>query len=137
MDSQSKPKVKRSYKKSGWNLMHKKEVKVVLSPEAKEVFEYLNKESVNSKNERTLLKSIKQKIEFIKENPQYGNPLSKKLIPDEYKTKYGITNLFRVELPNFWRMLYTLTEGESKIEVISFILDIINHPNYDKKFRYK
>ena len=49
--------------------MHKKEVKIVLSPEAKEVFEYLNKESPNSKNERTLLKSIKQKIEFIKENP--------------------------------------------------------------------
>ena len=117
--------------------MHKKEVKIVLSPEAKEVFEYLNREAVNSKNERTLLKSIKQKIEFIKENPQYGNPLSKKLIPDEYKIKYGITNLFRVELPNFWRMLYTLIEGESKIEVISFILDIIDHPNYDKKFGYK
>ena len=117
--------------------MHKKEVKIVLSPEAKEVFEYLNREAVNSKNERTLLKSIKQKIEFIKENPQYGNPLSKKLIPEEYKIRYGITNLFRVELPNFWRMLYTLIEGESKIEVISFILDIIDHPNYDKKFGYK
>jgi len=117
--------------------MHKKEVKIVLSPEAKEVFEYLNREAPNSKNERTLLKSIKQKIEFIKENPQYGNPLSKKLIPDEYKIKYGITNLFRVELPNFWRMLYTLIEGESKIEVISFILGIIDHPNYDKKFGYK
>lgn len=117
--------------------MHKKEVKIVLSPEAKEVFEYLNREAVNSKNERTLLKSIKQKIEFIKENPQYGNPLSKKLIPDEYKIRYGITNLFRVELPNFWRMLYTLIEGESKIEIISFILDIIDHPSYDKKFGYK
>lgn len=117
--------------------MHKKEVKIILSPEAKEVFEYLNREAVNSKNERTLLKSIKQKIEFIKENPQYGNPLSKKLIPEEYKIKYGITNLFRVELPNFWRMLYTLIEGESKIEVISFILDIIDHPDYDKKFGYK
>ena len=92
---------------------------------------------MNSKNEKTLLKSIKQKIEFIKENPQYGNPLSKKLIPNEYKIKYGITNLFRVELPNFWRMLYTLTEGESKIEVISFILDIINHPDYNKKSKYK
>ena len=112
-------------------------MKIVLSPEAKEVFEYLNREAVNSKNERTLLKSIKQKIEFIKENPQYGNPLSKKLIPEEYKMRYGITNLFRVELPNFWRMLYTLIEGESKIEVISFILDIIDHPNYDKKFGYK
>ncbi|MCK5624698.1 hypothetical protein KAI04_02560 [Candidatus Pacearchaeota archaeon] len=117
--------------------MYKKEVKIILSPAAKEVFRYLNKESVNSKNERTLLKSIKQKMEFIKENPQYGNPLSKKLIPEEYKIKYGITNLFRVELPNFWRMLYTLTEGESKIEVISFILDIVDHPNYDKKLRYK
>ncbi len=117
--------------------MHKKEVKIVLSPEAKKVFEYLNREAVNSKNERTLFKSIKQKIEFIKENPQYGNPLSKKLIPDEYKIRYGITNLFRVELPNFWRMLYTLIEGESKIEIISFILDIIDHPSYDKKFGYK
>lgn len=45
--------------------------------------------------------------------------------------------MFRVELPNFWRMLYTLAEGETKIEVIAFVLDIINHPIYDKKFGYK
>ncbi len=58
-----------------------KEVKVILSPDAKEVFEYLNEE--------------------IKANHHYGNPISKKLIPKEYIIKYGVTNLFRVELPNF------------------------------------
>ena len=117
--------------------MDKKEVKVVFSKDAKEVYEYLNKEAPTSKTERTLLKAINQKIGFIKENPHYGNPISKNLIPDEYKIKYGNINLFRVELPNFWRMIYTLTEGETKIEVIAFVLDIINHPTYDKKFGYR
>ena len=57
----------------------------------------------------------RQKSELIKVNPHYGNPISKKLIPQENKDKYGIANLFRIELPDYWRMLYTLTDGESKI----------------------
>lgn len=113
-----------------------KEVKVILSPEAREVFEYLNKEAPTSKNERVMLNAIKNKVELIKANHHYGNPISKKLIPKEYKIKYRVTNLFRVELPNFWRMLYTLTEGETKIEIIAFVLDIIDHKEYNKKFGY-
>ena len=114
-----------------------KEVRIVLSQEAREVYEYLNREAPNSKIERTILKSIKQKIEFVKANPHYGEPISKKLIPREYKLKHGNINLFRVELPNFWRMLYTLTEGETKIEIIAFVLNIIDHPTYNKLFGYK
>jgi len=45
--------------------------------------------------------------------------------------------LFRVELPNFWRMLYTLVEGGTKIEIIAFVIDILDHKNYDKVFGYK
>jgi len=114
-----------------------KTIRIILSPEAKEIYEYLNKEAPTSKTERMLLKAIQQKIEFIKKNPHYGNPIPKRLIPKEYKERYGNINLFRVELPNFWRMLYTLTEGETKIEIVAFILDIIDHPTYDKKFGYK
>jgi len=114
-----------------------KQIRIILSKEAKEVYEFLNKEAPNSKQERMILKAVNQKIELIKQNPHFGNPLSKKLIPEEYTKKYGIKNLFRVELPNFWRMLYTLTEGETKIEVIAFVLDIINHQTYNKKFKYK
>ena len=55
----------------------------------------------------------------------------------EYINKYQITNLFKVELPNFWRMLYTLEDGDTKIEVIAFVLDLVNHKTYNKKFGYK
>jgi len=61
----------------------------VLSPEAEEVYKHLNQEAENSKTERMLLKSINQKIELIKQNIHYGNPIAKSLIPEEYKKKYG------------------------------------------------
>jgi len=70
-------------------------------------------------------------------NFHYGDPVAKNKIPKEYIQKYGVTNLFRVELPGFWRMLYTLTDDESEIEIIAFVLDIIDHKKYNKKFRYK
>jgi len=113
-----------------------KEVHVVLSPEAEEVYYYLNEQAPKSKIEHSILNAVNKKIELIKANPHYGDPIAKRLFPAEYVQKYGITNLFRVELPNFWRMMYTLTEGESKIEIIAFVLDVVNHKEYDKKFGY-
>ena len=114
-----------------------KAIRVVLSPEAKEVYAHLNKEAPSSKTERTIFNAVNNKVELIKVNPHYGDPISKKLIPREYVDKYGITNLFRVELPNFWRMLYSLTDGESRVEIIAFVIDIVNHPQYNKKFGYR
>jgi len=114
-----------------------KKVRVILSPEAKEVYEFLNREAIYSKFERTILNALCRKIDHIKSNVHYGQPIAKKLIPQEYFAKYGITNLFRVELPNYWRMLYTLSNGKSEIEIIAFVLDLVDHNVYDKKFGYK
>jgi hypothetical protein len=114
-----------------------KNVRIVLSTEAREVFEYLNREANTSKIERSILNAVKQKSDLIKTNPHFGDPIKKSLIPKEYINKYGVTNLFRVELPNFWRMLYTLTKGETIIEIIAFVLDLIDHKEYNKKFGYK
>ncbi len=91
-----------------------------------------NKENTE---EIQLLKSIRQKIDFIKANPFYGDSIKKELIPKEYAEKYNATNLFRIELSSFWRMLYTV-KGD-QIEIICFILDILNHPDYNKKFGYR
>ncbi len=83
-----------------------------------------------------ILRAINNKIDLIKSNIHYGNPIAKDLIPQEYKQKYSTVNLFRVELPAFWRMLYTLTNN-GEIEIVAFILDILSHPEYDDKFGYK
>ena len=109
-----------------------KTVRVIFSFEAEEVYNYLNEQSPSSKIEKTILKALHKKIDLIKSNPHYGDPISKKLIPQEYRRKYGITNLFRTELPNYWRMLYTLTSDETQVEIIAFILDVIDHKDYDK-----
>lgn len=113
-----------------------KPVRVMLSSEAEEAYKYLNEEAKRSKIERSILNSINKKKELIRANPHYGSPISKNKIPTEYVIKYGITNLFHVELSSFWRMLYTVTNDEKEIEIIAFILDIIDHKDYDKKFGY-
>lgn len=64
-------------------------------------------------------------------------PISKDKIPNEYKVRYDVKNLFWVELPNFWRILYTLTNDDSEIEIIAFVLDIMDHKIYNKKLKYK
>ena len=114
-----------------------KYARVILTPEAEDAYHYLTGKASDSKQEETTLNSFLQKVELIKENVHYGQPIAKKLIPAEYKNRYGITNLFRVELPNFGRMLYTLTAGSSGIEIVILVLDIIDHKKYDKKFGYK
>ena len=114
-----------------------KPVRVILSEDAKEVYKYLNSRASDSKIERSILRSVNGKIELIKMNTHYGDPVPKELIPNEYKIEYGITNLFHVELSNFWRMLYTLTNDEKEIGIIAFVLDIVAHETYNKKFKYK
>lgn len=115
-----------------------KPVRVILLGNAKKEYEKLNeivgkqvKEGKDNTEEVQLLKSIKQKRNFIKENPFYGDSIPKKLIPKDY----NVQNLWRVELSNFWRMLYTI-KGD-QIEVICFILEILDHPNYNKLFGYR
>ncbi|MDD5086633.1 MAG: hypothetical protein PHV16_02680 [Candidatus Nanoarchaeia archaeon] len=98
-----------------------KKVRIIFSPEAEEVYNHLNEKASFSKNERIILNAINKKIILIKVNIHYGKPIAKNLIPQEYKIKYGITNLFRVELPKFWRMLYTLTNSNSEIEITAFM----------------
>jgi len=114
-----------------------KPVRIIFSSEAEEAYNQLNKAAADSKVYRSILNSIDKKKELIKANLHYGEPITKDKIPIEYKQKYGVTNLFWVELSNFWRMLYTLINNETEIEIIAFVLDIIDHKKYNKKFRYK
>jgi hypothetical protein len=64
-----------------------KDVRVLLKGQAKESFLELKKR--NDKQSQTLLNSIKRIIDILKENPQFGDPIAKRLIPKVYQ-KQGI-----------------------------------------------
>jgi hypothetical protein len=50
-------------------------------------------------------------------------------------TKYRIKNLWKYDLPNGWRLLYTIT-ADNEVEIISAILEWFDHKNYERKFKY-
>ena len=88
-----------------------KPVRIILLDEAETEYKILNElvgQQINEDKQNTeemqLLRSIKQKREFIKANPFYGDNIPKKQIPKSYK----VQNLWRVELTGYWRMLYTI-----------------------------
>ena len=119
-------------------MTEKRFVRVILKGQAKQEFEKLNKiageqqaTGKTNSDEMQLLKSIKQKSDILKANPTYGDKVPHRLIP---KT-LNVSNLFRVELTGYWRMLYSL-EG-NKVEVVAFILYIIDHSTYNKLLGYK
>lgn len=90
-------------------------------------------ESLENSNEKELQKFITRAIDDLKENPQCGIKISKKLIPQEY-SKIPIDNLWKYNLPGAWRLLYTIT-GD-KIKIVTIILDWMNHKNYERTFNY-
>jgi len=116
----------------------KRPVKVILLNQAKTEFEELNRivggqqaKGITNSEEIQLFKSIKQKSELLKINPTYGDKIPHKLIP---KT-LNVPNLFRIELTGYWRMLYTLEGNE--IEIVAFVLYLIDHPTYNNLFGYR
>lgn len=109
-----------------------KEVRVFLKGQAKKSFLILKQKK--DKESKSIINSFKRIKKILKENPQFGNPVAKNLIPKEIQ-KQGIKNLYRVELSNYWRMLYTI-EG-NRIEIFLFVLNILNHKDYNKLFNYK
>ena len=116
-----------------------KPVRIQLIGNAADEFENLSKtvneeqaQGIKNSERQQLLKSIKQKVELIKANPQYGAQVPKALVK---KSGYPVDNLWVADLTGYWRMLYTL-KG-SQIEILCFVLEIIDHKRYDKVFGYR
>lgn len=85
-------------------------------------------------SEKELFRFINQAIHNIEKNAFCGIQIPKKLRPLEYSKKYGATNLWKYDLPNAWRLLYTIRGG--KAIVVSVVLEWMSHKEYERKFNY-
>lgn len=73
-------------------------------------------------------------MQILKLDPACGIKLPKRLWPKEYLQKYNITNLWKVNLPNGWRLVYTIDTTE--IEIVNKILEWFDHKEYERRFGY-
>ena len=76
-----------------------KEVRVFLKGNAREA--YLKLKERGDKEARMLLDSFERVKSILVDNPQFGNPVSRNLIPEEYR-KMGVGNIYRVPLSNYY-----------------------------------
>ena len=80
-------------------------------------------------------KAMIRAIQDLKQNAFSGIQIPKKLFPREYIQKYGITNLWKYDLPRGWRLMYTVT-ADNEVDLISAILEWFDHKDYERKFGY-
>ena len=81
-----------------------------------------------------LQKFLIQAFKNLEQNAFSGIQIPKKLIPAEYIRKYGIDNCWKYNLPNAWRLIYSVARDE--IIVLSLILEWLDHKSYKKRFKY-
>ena len=102
-----------------------------ISKKLKQNFELLREGKFEDKQ---LYVYIDRAMDDLKENPACGTKIQKKLWPKLYVQKYGITNLWKYDLPNGWRIIYTIETNE--IKIMNIILEWFNHKEYERKFGY-
>lgn len=82
-----------------------------------------------------LFRFLERATNDLKENPLCGTKIPKNLWPKEYVRKYSIDNLWKYDLPNAWRLIYTISKDQVKI--LAIILEWFDHKDYEKRFGYK
>ena len=89
---------------------------------------------MSTTEDRQMHEWIARALADIQQNAFCGIQVPKNLMPREYVKKYGIKNLWKYNLPNAWRLLYSI-EGHA-IKIISIVLEWLSHKQCERKFKY-
>ena len=81
--------------------------------------------------DKKLYEFIERAIKDIKINPSCGTKIPKKLWPKDY---IGIDNLWKYDLPNAWRLIYTIKIDE--VMILNIILEWFDPKDYERRFGY-
>ncbi|OQX19172.1 MAG: hypothetical protein BWK75_05925 [Candidatus Altiarchaeales archaeon A3] len=104
---------------------------VIADKKLKNVFENLK----DSKTEdRKLYERLNRAFDDLADDSFCGIQIPKKQIPKEYIKKYGIDNLWKYNLPNAWRLIYSVV-GDN-VTVISVVIEWMDHKKYERRFGY-
>lgn len=101
---------------------------IFIDDKVKIAFEKLEKSDLEK------YKLIKRAFEDLENNAFCGIQIPKRLIPKEYIKKFDVKNLWKYNLPDAWRLLYSI-EGKN-LNVFSIVLEWLDHKEYERRFHY-
>jgi len=82
-----------------------------------------------------VMRSFENMLDLLKERYDRGTKIPRAQFPLHYVEKWGLNNLYKCDLDLGWRLTYTLTSDGVGIRVD--ILEILPHPEYSRRFRYR
>lgn len=82
-----------------------------------------------------LFKRINYALDEIEKNAFCSIQVPKRLIPKKWQI---YSNLWKYDLPQGWRLFYTVAPPDQpgKVIVLSIVLDWMSHKEYEKLFKY-
>lgn len=99
------------------------------------LFDAFKKLQSGRSEEKRLVENLENAIVDLKRDPFRGVRIPKQLWPKVYVQRYDIRNLWKYNLPDAWRLIYTVVGNE--VEIISVLLEWFNHKDYEKRFKYR
>jgi len=99
--------------------------------------EKLEKEfkELDSLKQKELHEQLKKAFKNLEEDVFCGIQIPKRLIPKEYEQRFGkLFNLWKYNLPDAWRLVYTIKND--KVQVLSVVLEWMDHKEYERRFNY-
>lgn len=81
-----------------------------------------------------MYKATKEAIDVLRENMLAGKKVEKRKWPQVYAERYGIRNLFPMDLGRRFRLTYNIiAEGPKKIVCV---IEVMDHRTYERRFGY-
>ncbi len=80
--------------------------------------------------------AVKEIIQSLKKDSLPGEHVKRKQIPKYYIKRHGVQTLYREALPGGWRLIYTLLTLREKEKPKAFLLELMDHDQYNKRFGY-
>lgn len=85
--------------------------------------------------EKQLQEWVDRAFQDLEKNAFCGIQIPKRIIPKDYQARFGrIDNLWKYNLPNAWRLIYTIKRD--KVVVLSIVLEWLDHKEYERRFKY-
>jgi Txe/YoeB family toxin of Txe-Axe toxin-antitoxin module len=110
----------------------KKEIVITLAD--KKIMRNLQELKQGRGAEPRLYEFLDRAFDDLKKDPFCGTKIPKQLWPKDYIKKYQIDNLWKYDLPNAWRLVYTIKAD--KVTILAVVLEWFDHKSYERRFKY-
>lgn len=75
-------------------------------------------------------------IASLKKDLLVGEHIRHAQIPRYYKQRHNVQVLYRIALPQYWRLIYTLQTFAEGEKPTAMLLELMDHDTYNKRFGY-